>query len=153
MTPEANLARLALVLPPAPRPVAVYRPLVIAQGLAYVSGHGPVRPDGSLVRGRVGVDLDLTQGRAAARQCALAILATLRAELGSLDRVARLVKVLGMVNSGPAFLEHPQVINGCSELFSEVFGSEHGIGARSAVGMGPLPGDIAVEVEAIFELR
>jgi enamine deaminase RidA (YjgF/YER057c/UK114 family) len=153
MTPEANLARLALVLPPAPRPVAVYRPLVIAQGLAYVSGHGPVRPDGSLVRGRVGVDLDLTQGRAAARQCALAILATLRAELGSLDRVARLVKVLGMVNSGPAFLEHPQVINGCSELFAEVFGSEHGIGARSAVGMGPLPGDIAVEVEAIFELR
>jgi len=147
MTPEANLARLALVLPPAPRPVAVYRPLVIAQGLAYVSGHGPVRPDGSLVRGRVGVDLDLTQGRAAARQCALAILATLRAEL------ARLVKVLGMVNSGPAFLEHPQVINGCSELFAEVFGSEHGIGARSAVGMGPLPGDIAVEVEAIFELR
>jgi enamine deaminase RidA (YjgF/YER057c/UK114 family) len=153
MTPEANLARLALVLPPAPRPVAVYRPLVIAQGLAYVSGHGPVRPDGSLVRGRVGVDLDLTQGRAAARQCALAILATLRAELGSLDRVGRLVKVLGMVNSGPAFLEHPQVINGCSELFAEVFGSEHGIGARSAVGMGPLPGDIAVEVEAIFELR
>ncbi len=153
MTPESNLARLSLILPPAPRPVAVYRPLVIAQGLAYVSGHGPVRPDGSLIRGRVGVDLDLTQGRAAARQCGLAILATLRAELGSLDRVARLVKVLGMVNSGPSFLEHPQVINGCSELFAEVFGSEHGIGARSAVGMGPLPGDIAVEVEAIFELR
>lgn len=153
MTPESNLARLSLILPPAPRPVAVYRPLVIAKGLAYVSGHGPVRPDGSLIRGRVGVDLDLTQGRAAARQCGLAILATLRAELGSLDRVARLVKVLGMVNSGPSFLEHPQVINGCSELFAEVFGSEHGIGARSAVGMGPLPGDIAVEVEAIFELR
>lgn len=153
MTPESNLARLSWILPPAPRPVAVYRPLVIAQGLAYVSGHGPVRPDGSLIRGRVGVDLDLAQGRAAARQCGLAILATLRAELGSLDRVARLVKVLGMVNSGPAFLEHPQVINGCSEVFAEVFGSEHGIGARSAVGMGPLPGDIAVEVEAIFELR
>jgi enamine deaminase RidA (YjgF/YER057c/UK114 family) len=153
MTPESNLARLSWILPPAPRPVAVYRPLVIAQGLAYVSGHGPVRPDGSLIRGRVGVDLDLAQGRAAARQCGLAILATLRAELGSLDRVARLVKVLGMVNSGPAFLEHPQVINGCSEVFAEVFGSEHGIGARSAVGMGPLPGDIAVEVEAIFELQ
>lgn len=153
MTPEANLARLALVLPPAPRPVAVYRPLVIAQGLAYVSGHGPLLPDGSLIRGRLGVDLDLAQGRGAARQCALAILATLRAELGSLDRVARLVKVLGMVNSGPSFLEHPQVINGCSELFAEVFGPEHGIGARSAVGLGPLPGDIAVEVEAIFELR
>ncbi len=153
MTPEANVARLGLILPPAPRPVAVYRPLVVAQGLAYVSGHGPVQADGSLIRGRVGVDLDLAQGRNAARQCGLAILATLRAELGSLDRVARLVKVLGMVNSGPAFLEHPQVINGCSELFAEIFGPEHGIGARSAVGMGPLPGDIAVEVEAIFELR
>lgn len=153
MTPEANLARLGLVLPPAPRPVAVYRPLVVAQGLAYVSGHGPVQTDGSLIRGRVGIDLDLAQGRNAARQCGLAILATLRAELGSLDRVARLVKVLGMVNSGPAFLDHPQVINGCSELFAEVFGPEDGIGARSAVGMGPLPGNIAVEVEAIFELR
>jgi len=153
MTPEANLARLALVLPPAPRPVAVYLPLVITHGLAYVSGHGPVRTDGSMVRGRVGVDLDLAQGRAAARQCGLAILATLRAELGSLDRVARLVKMLGMVNSGPAFLEHPQVINGCSELFADVFGPEYGIGARSAVGMGPLPGNIAVEVEALFELR
>ncbi|MEY3608708.1 MAG: hypothetical protein RLZZ447_1496 [Verrucomicrobiota bacterium] len=153
MTPEANLARLGLVLPPAPRPVAVYRPLVVAQGLAYVSGHGPVQTDGSLIRGRVGIDLDLAQGRNAARQCGLAILATLRAELGSLARVARLVKVLGMVNSGPAFLDHPQVINGCSELFAEVFGPEDGIGARSAVGMGPLPGNIAVEVEAIFELR
>lgn len=152
MTHEARFARLHLVLPPAPKPVAVYRPLVTVQGLAYVSGHGPVCPDGSLIRGRVGTDLTLEQGHAAARQVGLAILATLRSQLGSLDRVARVIKLLGMVNSAPDFLDHPKVINGCSELFAQVFGEEHGIGARSAVGMGPLPGNIAVEIEAIFEL-
>jgi len=152
MTHEARFARLNLVLPPAPKPVAVYRPLVTVHGLAYVSGHGPVCADGSLIRGRVGSDLTLDQGHAAARQVGLAILATLRAQLGSLDRVARVIKLLGMVNSAPDFLEHPKVINGCSELFAQVFGEEHGIGARSAVGMGPLPGNIAVEIEAIFEL-
>ncbi len=152
MTHEARFARLNLVLPPAPKPVAVYRPLVTVQGLAYVSGHGPVCTDGSLIRGRVGTDLTLEQGHAAARQVGLAILATLRSQLGSLDRVARVIKLLGMVNSAPDFLDHPKVINGCSELFAQVFGEEHGIGARSAVGMGPLPGNIAVEIEAIFEL-
>jgi len=153
MTHEARFARLNLVLPPAPKPVAVYRPLVTVQGLAYVSGHGPVCADGSLIRGRVGSDLTLDQGHAAARQVGLAILATLRAQLGSLDRVARVIKLLGMVNSAPDFLEHPKVINGCSELFAQVFGEEHGIGARSAVGMGPLPGNIPVEIEVIFELH
>lgn len=152
MTHEERFAQLRLTLPPAPRPVAVYRPLVVVQGLAYVSGHGPVCADGSLIKGRVGTDLTLAEGHAAARQVGLAILATLRAQLGSLDRVKRLIKVLGMVNSAPDFLEHPKVINGCSELFAEVFGEEDGIGARSAVGMGPLPGNIAVEIEAIFEL-
>jgi enamine deaminase RidA (YjgF/YER057c/UK114 family) len=96
--------------------------------------------------------LDLAGGHAAARQVGLAILATLRSELGSLDRVKRLVKLLGMVNSAPDFYDHPKVINGCSELFAEIWGAENGIGARSAVGMGPLPGNIAVEIEAIFEL-
>lgn len=152
MTPESRLAQLALQLPPAPKPVAVYRPVVIFGNAAYVSGHGPVRLDGSLVTGVVGRDLDLTAGRDAARQVGLAILATLRSELGSLDRVKRIVKVLGMVNSAPDFYEHPKVINGCSELFAEIWGPELGIGARSAVGMGPLPGNIAVEIEAIFEL-
>ncbi|MEO6246478.1 MAG: RidA family protein [Opitutaceae bacterium] len=152
MTPEQNLARLALVLPPAPKPVAVYRPVVVVSGLAYVSGHGPVRTDGSLISGRVGADLDLVAGHAAARQVGLAILATLRAHFGSLDRVHRVIKLLGMVNSAPNFYDHPKVINGCSELFAEVWGRELGIGARSAVGMGPLPGNIAVEIEAIFEL-
>lgn len=152
MTPEENLARLALVLPNAPKPVAVYRPVVVVQGLAYVSGHGPLRADGTLITGRVGTDLDLAQGHAAARQVGLAILASLRLHLGSLDRVQRVIKVLGMVNSAPNFLDHPKVINGCSELFRDVWGEEYGIGARSAVGMGPLPGNIAVEIEAIFEL-
>ncbi len=152
MTPESRLAELDLQLPPAPKPVAVYRPVVLFGNAAYVSGHGPVRLDGSLVTGVVGRDLDLAAGRDAARQVGLAILATLRSELGSLDRIKRIVKVLGMVNSAPDFYEHPKVINGCSELFAEIWGPELGIGARSAVGMGPLPGNIAVEIEAIFEL-
>lgn len=152
MSHESRIAQLQLQLPPAPKPVAVYRPVVIAQGMAYVSGHGPVQLDGSLIRGRVGAELSLEEGARAARQVGLAILATLRAELGSLDRIGRVVKVLGMVNSAADFYEHPKVINGCSELFAEVFGADAGIGARSAVGMGPLPGNIAVEIEAIFEL-
>lgn len=152
MSAEARLQQLALELPPAPKPVAVYKPLVIVGNLAYVSGHGPLKPDRTLITGRVGSDLTLDQGKAAARQVGLALLATLRSELGSLDRVKRVIKVLGMVNSAPDFLDHPKVINGCSELFAEIWGPEHGIGARSAVGMGPLPGNIAVEIEAIFEL-
>lgn len=153
MNPEARVAELKLELPPAPKPVAVYRPLVISGNMAYVSGHGPLRPDKTLITGRVGDDLDLLAGKAAARQVGLTILATLRAELGSLNRVKRLVKVLGMVNSTPEFRDHPAVINGCSELFADVFGAENGIGARSAVGMGSLPGNIAVEIEAIFEIQ
>jgi enamine deaminase RidA (YjgF/YER057c/UK114 family) len=152
MNPEARVGALRLELPPAPQPVAVYKPLVIAGNMAYVSGHGPLRSDRSLITGVVGRDLTLEQGKAAARQVGLAILATLRAQLGSLDRVQRLIKVLGMVNSAPDFYDHPKVINGCSELFAEIWGSEDGVGARSAVGMGPLPGNIAVEIEAIFEL-
>ncbi|MBI1841347.1 MAG: RidA family protein [Verrucomicrobia bacterium] len=153
MNPDAKIAELKLELPPAPKPVAVYKPLVIAGNFAYVSGHGPLRPDKTLIKGRVGGDLSLDQGKAAARQVGLAILATLRDQLGSLNRVKRLVKVLGMVNATPDFEEHPAVINGCSELFAEVWGAENGIGARSAVGMGSLPGNIAVEIEAIFELQ
>lgn len=152
MTPEEKFQSLGLVLPPAPKPIAVYRPLVIFGPAAYVSGHGPLRPDGTLITGVVGRDLDLDAGKAAARQVGLAILATLRAQLGSLNRVQRLIKVLGMVNSAPDFYDHPKVINGCSELFAEIWGAEAGIGARSAVGMGPLPGNIAVEIEAIFEI-
>ena len=152
MNHSNRLLALNLTLPPAPKPVAVYRPVVVCQGLAYVSGHGPVCSDGSLIKGIVGSDLTLDQGHAAARQVGLAILATLQSHFGSLDKIQRVVKVLGMVNSAPNFYDHPKVINGCSELFAQVFGEEHGIGARSAVGMGPLPGNISVEIEAIFEL-
>ncbi len=153
MSAEQRLAELQLQLPPAPKPVAVYRPVVVVGNIAYVSGHGPVRLDGSLIQGVVGKDLDLDAGKAAARQVGLAMLANLRAHFGSLDRIQRIVKTLGMVNSAPDFYDHPKVINGFSELMAEVFGPEHGIGARSAVGMGPLPGNIAVEVEAIFEVK
>ena len=150
---EARLTQLNLELPPAPKPVAVYKPLVIVGSLAYVSGHGPVKTDKTLMTGRVGADLDLQNGKLAARQVGLTILATLRSELGSLNRVKRVIKVLGMINCTPDFRDHPAVINGCSELFADVFGKETGIGSRSAVGMGSLPGNIPVEIEAIFEIE
>ena len=153
MSADARITELNLELPPAPEPAGVYRPLVIAGNMAYASGHGPLKPDGTMIEGRVGDDLDQEAGKAAARQVGLAILATLRANLGNLDRVKRLVKLLGMVNCTPDFREHPSVINGCSELFVEVFGEENGIGARSAVGMVALPGNIPVEIEAIFEIE
>ena len=153
MNAEERLAELKLELPPAPKPVAVYRTVVVAGHVAYVSGHGPLKSDGTMISGRVGADLDLAAGKAAARQTGLAILASLRAQLGSLDRVGRVLKILGMVNATPDFRDHPAVINGCSELFAEVFGPEKGIGARSAVGMASLPGNIAVEIEAIFEVE
>ena|SRR5437867_3052818 len=152
MSAETRLTELKLELPPAPKPAGVYKPVVIAGNMAYVSGHGPLKPDKSVITGRVGADLDLPAGKLAARQVGLAILATVRGELGSLDRVRRVIKVIGMVNCTPEFQEHPAVINGCSELFADVFGRENGIGARSAVGMASLPGNIAVEIEAIFEI-
>lgn len=152
MSAEARLAALKLVLPPAPKPVATYRTAVRQGDMLYVSGHGPLRPDGSMFTGKVGAEVDLAQGQAAARQTGLAILATIRDQLGSLDKVVRLVKVLGMVNSTTDFTDHPKVINGFSDLMVEVF-EEPGKGARSAVGMGSLPGNISVEIEAIFQVR
>src|SRR5690242_9881054 len=128
--PESRVVQLQLQLPPAPKPVGVYKPIVVVGNMAYVSGHGPIKSDGGLITGRVGADLDLAAGKAAARQTGLAILATVRSGLGSLDRVQRVIKVLGMVNSTPEFSDHPKVINGCSELFADVFGSDLGVGAR-----------------------
>jgi enamine deaminase RidA (YjgF/YER057c/UK114 family) len=152
MSAEAKLAELKLELPPAPKPVGVYKPLLMCGNLAYLSGHGPLRPDGTLITGRVGTDLDRQAGYEAARQVGLAVAATLRAHLGSLDRVRRLVKTLGLVNSSPDFFDHPAVINGFSDLFAELYGREHGVGARSALGAAALPGNMTVEVEAIFEI-
>jgi enamine deaminase RidA (YjgF/YER057c/UK114 family) len=147
------LANLGIELPPPPKPAGVYQRVVVSGNMAYVSGHGPLKADGSMITGRVGADLDIDAGKAAARQTGLVILASLKTHLGSLDRIRRLVKTLGMVNSPPDFQQHPAVINGYSELMSDVFGPEDGVGARSAVGMGSLPGNIAVEIEAIFELK
>ena len=152
MSAHQAFAALGLALPTAPKPAGVYKPCVVDGRHVYVSGHGPVLPDGSQITGRVGLDLDAEAGKKAARQVGLAILATLTANLGSLDKVKRVIKVLGMVNATPDFGNHPFVINGCSELFAAVWGSDHGIGVRSAVGMGSLPGNIAVEIEALFEL-
>jgi enamine deaminase RidA (YjgF/YER057c/UK114 family) len=152
MSIDARLAELKLELPTPPKPMATYATAVRQGNLLYVSGTGPLRPDGSYVSGRLGENLDVAAGREAARLCALAMLATVKAKAGSLDRVERIVKVLGFVNATPGFTEHPKVINGFSDLMVEVFG-EAGLGARSAVGAPSLPSGIAVEVEAIFELR
>ncbi|UAJ13515.1 RidA family protein [Aquirufa lenticrescens] len=152
-SPEENFAALGLTLPPAPKPLGVYKPGLHVDHFYYVSGHGTVQTDGSLIIGRIGKDLDIEEGKLAARQVGLAILATLKAQLGSLNRIKRVIKVLGMVNATEDFLRHPYVINGCSELFAQVWGEENGIGVRSAVGMGTLPDNIPVEIEAVFELN
>lgn len=153
MSAQARIAELKLELPPAPKPGGVYKPVVVTGNLAYVSGHGPLRPDGTMMTGRVGDDVDQHYGYDSARQTGLAILATLQAHFGSLDRVKRVIKTLGMVNAAADFQNHPAVINGFSELMGEVFGEEAGIGARSAVGMGSLPGNITTEVEVILEIE
>jgi enamine deaminase RidA (YjgF/YER057c/UK114 family) len=151
--PETRVQELHLTLPPAPKPVAVYKTAVKHGNLLFVSGHGPLKPDGTLIVGCVGKDLDLEQGKDAARQTGLAMLATLRSHLGSLDKVKRLVKTFGMVNCTADYKDQPKVINGFSELMKDVFGEDAGVGARSAVGHNALPGGMAVEVEAIFEVE
>jgi enamine deaminase RidA (YjgF/YER057c/UK114 family) len=152
LSPEQRLQKLKLKLPPAPKPMGVYRPFLIDGKYVYVSGHGPFTSEGNLIKGRVGSDMDMEKGKEAARMVGLSILSTLRENLGTLNRIKRVVKVLGMVNATADFEKHPYVINGCSELFVEIFGQENGVGVRSAVGMGSLPDNIPVEVEALFEL-
>lgn len=153
MSAEARLKELKLELPPAPKPAGVYKPVVVTGNLMFVSGHGPLKSDGTMLTGRVGSEVDQQAGHAAARQTGLAMLASMRAHLGSLDRVKKVVKLLGMVNCTPDFYNQPAVINGCSELFSSLWGNDHGVGARSAVGMGALPNNISVEIEGIFEVE
>jgi len=151
-TPEDRLVQLKLTLPPAPKAIAVYKTAVQVGNLLYVSGHGPLKQDKTLITGRLGKDMTTEQGYAAAKQTGLAILATLKDTLGSLNKVKRLIKSFGMVNCTDDFLDQPKVINGYSELMKDVFG-DAGIGARSAVGHNSLPGNIAVEIEAIFEVE
>jgi enamine deaminase RidA (YjgF/YER057c/UK114 family) len=152
--PEARITELKLTLPPTPKPVAKYKTAVLVGNMLYVSGHGPVKiQNKEVVLGKVGKDLTLEQGKEAARTVGLAILSTVQTTLGTLNRVKRLVKTLGMVNAAADFKDHPQVINGFSELMAEVFGEDAGVGTRSAVGMGSLPGNIPVEVECMFEVN
>ncbi len=152
-TPESNFAKLNLTLPPARKPLGVYKPCMVDGKYLYLSGHGTVKEDGTLIKGRIGEDMEMEAGKDAAKQVGLAMLATIKANLGSLNRVKKVVKILGMVNCTSTFERHPYIINGCSELFAEVWGEEHGIGVRSAVGMGSLPDNIPVEIEALFELH
>ncbi|MEO1990728.1 MAG: RidA family protein [Pirellulales bacterium] len=152
MSADEVFSSLALELPPAAKPAGLYQPCLIHQGHAYVSGHGPLQPDGSLITGKIGQDLDSEQGKEAARQVGLSILSTLVSHLGSLDRVNRVIKIFGMVNATDDFSDHPIIINGCSELFRSVWGADQGVGVRSAIGVASLPSNMAVEIEAMFEL-
>jgi len=152
MKNSETIKKLGLVFPPAPKPLGVYLPTLVVDRFLYVSGHGPLKNDGSLIKGKVGSELDREEGKAAARQVGLTMLSTIINNYGNIDNIKRVVKVLGMVNATPEFKDHPYVINGFSELMVEVFGEEMGIGVRSAVGMS-LPQNIAVEIEAHFELK
>jgi enamine deaminase RidA (YjgF/YER057c/UK114 family) len=150
--PDSKIIELGLVLPPAPKTAGVYKPVLVIDKFLYVSGQGPVNNDGSLMKGKLGADLDTEEGKLAARQVGLTMLSTIKTHFGDLKKIKRLVKVIGMVNSAPNFEQHPAVINGFSELMAEVFGNDNGVGVRSAVGM-TLPSNIPVEVEAMFELN
>jgi enamine deaminase RidA (YjgF/YER057c/UK114 family) len=149
--PDSRIVELGLVLPPAPKPAGVYKPVLVINNLLYVSGQGPIRSDGTSITGKLGEGLSTEEGKLAARQVGLTMLSTIKTHFGDLKKIKRIIKVLGMVNSAPDFGQHPAVINGFSELMAEVFGEENGVGVRSAVGM-ILPSNIAVEVEAVFEL-
>lgn len=151
-SPSERIKALGLELPPAPPPAGLYKPVLVVDKFLYVSGQGPMLPDGSLMKGRAGDDMSLEEAKLGARQVGLTMIATLQAHFGDLNRIKRLVKTLGMVNSAPDFGDQPLVINGFSELMADVFGPDEGVGVRSAVGM-ILPGGIPVEIEAMFELH
>ena len=150
--PSEQIKKLSLTFPPAPKPAGVYRPVLVVGKFLYVSGQGPMKNDGTLMLGRLGDNLTTEEGKLVARQVGLTMLSSIQTHFGSLDKIKRVVKVLGMVNCTPDFTQHPLVVNGFSELMADVFGKEHGVGVRSAVGM-ILPDGIPVEVEAMFELH
>lgn len=148
-----KLAEKKLTLPNLPLSKGLYKRCLQVGNLLYVSGHISVQADGSPIIGKAGLDMSDDAAKAAARQCGLAMLAAMQQHLGSLEKIKRVVKIFGMVNSTPDYTNHPIIINGCSELFAELWGEENGVGVRSAVGMGSLPGNVAVEIEGIFELN
>ncbi len=149
---QKKLDEMGLQFPSIPVSKGIYKRCLTVGNFLFVSGHVSVRTDGQFIKGKVGVNMSEEDGKMAARQCALAILCSIKDHLGSFDRLKRVVKLLGMVNSGPDFEKHALIVNGCSELFVQLMGEENGIGVRSAVGMGSLPGNVAVEVEGLFEL-
>jgi enamine deaminase RidA (YjgF/YER057c/UK114 family) len=150
---EQKLITMGLALPVLPASKGIYKRCLNVGELLYVSGHISINTDGTPITGKSGKDITEEQAKLAARQCGLAMLTSLKDHLGNLDKVKRVVKILGMVNATADYDKHPVVINGCSELFAALWGEENGIGVRSAVGMGSLPGNVAVEIEAIFEIH
>lgn len=148
-----KLSELKLKLPSPPQAAGLYKSVLVQDRLALFSGHLPIRDDGTMITGRVGVDLSLDEAIVAARQVGLNILASLQSELGDLDRIERVYKLLGMVNAGSGFTQHPMVINGCSQLFSDLWGNDCGVGVRSAYGVSGLPLDASVEIEGAFLLK
>ena len=153
MKTEEKLAQLGYELPLLPGSKGIYHPCVEHNGLLYFSGHVSINTDGTFITGKLGADISDEEGMRAARQCGLAILASVKTQMGSLDRIHRVVKLLGMVNATPDYTKHALIINGCSSLFVDLWGDDLGKGVRSAVGMGSLPNNVSVEVEGVFALH
>ena len=153
MQPTEKLSELGIVLPSAPKAAGLYKPVILDQNLLYFSGHLPLLSDGGMITGKLGADFSTEKGKEAARLVGVNILASVTAHLGSIDRIERVVKLLGMVNAMDSYTEHPQVINGCSELFKEIWGEDLGVGVRSAYGVSGLPGGAAVEIEGILKIK
>jgi len=153
MSIDQKFSELGIELPPAPQAAGLYKTVFVSGNLATLSGHLPIRPDGTMITGQVGVELSVDAASQAARMVGLNMLASLRAEIDGLDKIERVCKVLGMVNAGAGFDQHPAVINGCSQLFLDVFGQDKGVGTRSAFGVSGLPGNAAVEIEGVFILK
>ena len=149
---EKKLAEMGLTLPTIPASKGIYKSCLTIGNLVYVSGHVSIQTEGVYITGKLGQELNEEQGKIAARQCGLAMLVSLKKHLGDLDKIKRVVKLLGMVNCTPTYEKHPIVINGCSQLYSDLWGEDNGRGVRSAVGMGSLPNNVAVEIEGIFEV-
>lgn len=153
MSVEKKLAELNLTLPQAAPSKGIYKKCLVVGDLLYISGHVSINSDGSMIKGKLGKDMSDEDGKAAARQAGLAILSSIKEHFGNFDKIKRVVKLLGMVNCIPEYENQPIIINGCSELYVQLWGDDNGKGVRSAVGMGSLPGNVAVEIEAIFELK
>jgi enamine deaminase RidA (YjgF/YER057c/UK114 family) len=151
-TAEENFNALELSLPPVLKPIGVYKSFLVNKNYLYLSGHGPVQNDGTLITGRIGETLGNDEGKLASLQTGLSILSTIHDAIGSFNKIKRVIKLLGMVNCTADFKQHSLITDACSELFVKVWGEEHGAGVRSAIGVGSLPANIPIEIEVLFEL-